>query len=163
MAIIGTCCLPEGTVGRRAPKVVRRQETVCWTHERAAHHVPGLGPGVIAAITVVEHGRLEPGDVARALLRWEASAGRGGVYRPGSNPCGVDQCCGPGPRGELEEAIRCLPRRAKPGLRRVVERVDEVYLRNTMPDPLADPGSPWWERRRSTGWPPSWRPVNARD
>jgi len=108
---------------------------------------------VIAAITVVEHGPLEPGFVARELCRWEDLARRGAVWRPASNPCGVRECCGPGPRGFLEEAMGYLPRRAKPGLRRVVGRVDEVYLRHTLPDPLADPGSPWWERRRPVGWP----------
>lgn len=96
---------------------------------------------------------MEPGEVDRALRLWEALARRGWVYRPGSDPCGISQCCGPGPRGVLELAIGYLPRRAKPGLRRVVRQVDEVYLRQTLPDPLADPGSPWWERRRPAGWP----------
>jgi hypothetical protein len=133
--------------------VVRREETICRSHERALHRVRGLCPGEIAALTVVEHGQLEPGDVGRELRRWEALARRGWVYRPGSDPCGIPQCCGPGPRGVLEQAIGYLPRRAKPGLRRVVRQVDEVYLRQTLPDPLADPASPWWERRRPAGWP----------
>src|SRR6266545_1453125 len=147
-AIIGRCCLTEQIVGRRAPKVVRHEETICWTHKRALHQVHGLGPGVIGAITALEHGPLEPGEVACELRRWEALARRGGVYRPSSNPCGESACCGHGPRGVLDEVIQGLPRWAKPELRRVVERVDEVYLRNTLPDPLADPGAPWWERRR---------------
>lgn len=137
--------------------MVRRAETVCWTHEQAVHHVAGLSLGVVAAIISLEHGPLEPGDVARALRDWESLARRGLVYRPGSNPCGIPQCCGPGPRGVLEEAIRYLPRRAKPGLRRVVRQIDELYLSRTLPDPLADLGSPWWERRRPAGWPrPRW-------
>lgn len=140
-------------MGRRAPKAVRREETICRTHEQAIHYVCGLSPGVIAAIIVVEHGPLKPGDIARELRRWEALARLGRVYRPGSDPCDVPQCCGPGPRGALEQAIRYLPRRAKPGLRRLVSQVDEVYLRRTLPDPLADPGAPWWERRRPAGWP----------
>lgn len=152
-AIIGRCCLTEQIVGRRAPKVVRHEETICWTHKRALHQVHGLGPGVIGAITALEHGPLEPGEVACELRRWEALARRGGVYRPSSNPCGESACCGHGPRGVLDEVIQGLPRWAKPELRRVVERVDEVYLRNTLPDPLADPGAPWWERRRPIGWP----------
>jgi len=116
---------------------------------------------VIAAVTVVEHGRLEPGDVARQLRRWDELARRGWVYRPGSDPCGITQCCGPGPRGILEQAIAYLPRRAKPGLRRVVAQVDEVYLRRTLPDPLADRASPWWERRRPAGWPRPARCVSS--
>ena len=156
--IVGTCCLTERTVGRRAPKVVRREETICRGHDRAVHHVRGVSPGVVAAITVVEHGQLEPGDVARELGRWEVLARCGSVYRPGSNGgCGFPECCGPGPRGVLEQAIGYLPRRAKPGLRRAVRHIDEVYLGHTLPDPLADLGSPWWERRRPAGWPrPAW-------
>ena len=95
---------------------------------------------MIAAITVVEHGPLEPGFVARELRRWEQLAERGSVHRPASNPCGEPECCGPGPRGFLEEVIGRLPARATPGLRRVVRRVDGVYLSHTLPDPLADPG-----------------------
>ena len=133
--------------------MVRREEAICRTHEPAVHYVPGLSPGVIAAITVVEHGPLVPGFVAGQLRRWEELARRGAVWRPGSNPCGIWECCGPGPRSCLEEAIRYLPQRAKPGLSRVVGRVDEAYLRHTLPDPLADLDSPWWERRRPIGWP----------
>lgn len=140
-------------MGRRAPKVVRGAETICRTHDRAVHRVTGLSPGVIAAITVVEHELLEPGAVARELRRWETMARAGSVHRPGSHPCGVPECCGPGPRGALEEAIRYLPRRAKPGLRRLVGRIDEIYIARTRPDPLADPGAPWWERR--FGWTPA--------
>jgi hypothetical protein len=140
-------------VGRRTPKAVRREETVCRTHERAVHHVRGLSPAVMTAVIAVEHGRLSPGAVARALDRWEELASRGGVYRPGSELCGIPECCGPGPRGILADAIRYLPRRAKAGLGRVVRRVDEIYLSRTLPDPLANPGTPWWERRRPAGWP----------
>jgi hypothetical protein len=127
--------------------VVRREETVCRTHERAVHLVPGLSPGTNAAIVIVEHGLLSPGRVARDLRRWQELARRGAVWRPGSEPCGIWDCCGPGPRGMLEMAIRYLPRPAKPGLRRVVGRADAVYLRRTRPDPVADPSAPWWERR----------------
>lgn len=88
--------------------MVRREETICRSHERALHRVRGLSPGEIAALTVVEHGQLEPGDVGRGLRRWEALARRGWVYRPGSDPCGIPQCCGPGPRGVLEQAIGYL-------------------------------------------------------
>jgi hypothetical protein len=150
---MGEWCLPEGTVGRRSPGVVRREETICRTHERAVHCVPGLGPGVIAAIMIVEHGPLEPGSVSRELRRWEQLAQRGRVYRPASNPCGEAACCGPGPRGFLEQAIGCLPARARPRLRRLVRSADEIYLSHTLPDPLADPQAPWWERRRPIGWP----------
>ena len=142
-------------MGRRVPKVVRGAETICRTHDRAVHRVAGLSPGVIAAITVVEHELLEPGAIARDLRQWETMARAGSVHRPGSHPCGAPECCGPGPRGALEETIRNLPPRVKPGLRRLVGRIDEIYMARTRPDPLADPGAPWWERRRPAGWPPA--------
>ena len=109
---------------------------------------------VNAAITAVEHGALEPGEIASAFRSWESIARQGRVWRAASNPCGIPQCCGPGPRGDLEQAIRMLPRRAKPGLRQAVTRLDEMYLSHTLPDPLADPDASWWERRRPIGWPP---------
>lgn len=90
---------------------------------------------------------LVPGFVSRQLRRWEQLARRGGVYRPASNPCSEPECCGPGPRGNLEIAMACLPKRARPSLRRVVTRADEEYLSRTLPDPLADPQAPWWEGR----------------
>jgi hypothetical protein len=109
---------------------------------------------VNAAITIAEHRPLVPGQIAEAYKAWETTAGRGRVYRPASNPCGIPQCCGPGPRGILEQAIRSLSRRAKPGLRQAVSRLDAIYLNPTLPDPLADPDAPWWERRRPIGWLP---------
>jgi hypothetical protein len=100
-------------MGRRSPSVVRHEEAICRTHERAVHFVPGVSSGVNAAITV-EHGPLEPGFVARELGRWDELARRGAVYRPGSDPCGELECCGPGPRRFLEQAIGWLPARAGP-------------------------------------------------
>lgn len=97
---------------------------------------------MIEAITAAEHGPLVPGFMSQQLRRWEQLAQRGRVYRPASNPCGVPECCGLGPRGNLEMAIGCLPARAGLALRRVVGRVDEVYLSHTLPDPLADPQAP---------------------
>jgi hypothetical protein len=140
-------------VPRRRPNVVRRDETICRTHERTAHDVPGLSPSVIGAITVAEHGQLVPGFVSEQLRLWQQLAKHGGVYRPGSNPCGIPECCGYGPRGNLEMAIGRLPARARSALRQVVRNADEAYLSHTLPDPLADPQAPWWERRRPIGWP----------
>jgi hypothetical protein len=140
-------------VGRRSATLVRRQEAVCRSHERAVHEVPGLSRVVIAGIAEAEHDRLTPGTVARQLRRWAELAARGSVYRPASHPCGEPECCGPAPRGVLEEAICCLQERGRPALRQAVSRIDEVHLRNTLADPLADPAEPWWERRRPAGWP----------
>jgi hypothetical protein len=149
---MGPCRQHEGTVGRRPPALIRQQETICRSHQADLHRLPGLGPAVNAAITAAEHGPLKPGEIAAAFRAWDTMARRGLVYRPASDPCGYPECCGPGPRGDLERAIRALSRRARPGLRQAVSRLDEIYLSRTLHDPRAHPGAPWWERRRPIGW-----------
>lgn len=138
---------------RKVPGEVRGQGAACWSHERSLHWVDGLGPRVNAAIAVLEHTKLRPGDVGRALRRWETRAKLGDAHRPGSNHCGIGECCGPGPRGILKEAIHGLPGWAKPYLRRRIAPVDSLFVARTMPDPLAELNAPWWERRRPVGWP----------
>lgn len=132
---------------RRRPATVRSAETICSSHDKAAHYIPGVGPGVIAAIIVLEHGRLCPGQIAGAFRRWEILAKSSSVYRAASNPCGYEECCGRGPRGLLEDVLHLLPERARPGYRRAVGRIDQIYLRRTRPDPCVSPDAPWWERR----------------
>ena len=139
-------------MGRRRPGIVRREERICRTHERSVHRVGGLGPAAVAAIEILEHDQLTPGAVARALKQWEAGARDGRAYLPGSTLCGHEECCGTWPRAVLSDALRGLPRRVRPDLLRLVERADEIYRRETLPDPLADPAAPWWERRQPAGW-----------
>jgi hypothetical protein len=83
--IVGAWDGAEGIVGRMTPKMLRREETVCRTYERPAHHERGLSPAAVAAVIVVEYGRLSLGAVARALDRWEELASRGGMYRSGQS------------------------------------------------------------------------------
>ena len=128
-------------MGRRPPSAVRRSETRCRTHERAAHNVPGVGRGVQAAIIEIEHGQLTLGEVARELRLWERLA------RGEPAGCGLIECCGTHARGTLAEAIRLLPPRARPVLARLVRRADLVYLRRTWSDPHAEPEEYWWLRR----------------
>jgi hypothetical protein len=100
--------------------VVRCDKTICHTRDRAVYHARGVSLGVIAAITTVEHGSLELGRRCSLAARWEALAPSGSVYRPRPRiHAAYFQCCGLGPPGVLELAIRNLPRRAKPGLRRM--------------------------------------------
>lgn len=131
---------------RRRPATVRSAETVCSSHDKAVHDIPGAGPGVIAAITILEHGRFRPGQIAGAFRRWEILAKSGHVYRPSSSPCEYE-CCGPGPRELLESVFRLLPERARPSFRRTLRRIDQIYLQRTRPDPCVSPDAPWWERR----------------
>ena len=69
----GRCRAREQQPAGRAADRPRSGHPRLGTPLRAAQ-----SPGVIAAITAVEPGRLEPGDVSLALRRWEASA-RGGA------------------------------------------------------------------------------------
>lgn len=57
-------------------------------------------------------------------------------------------CCGEGwARDKLEEALFMLPPRAAAELRVKVERLDEVLLRRTHHEPMADSELAWWHRR----------------
>jgi len=76
--------------------------------------VTGLSPRTIAAITAVEHELLEPGAIARESGRWENDGTQQFGAQAGVSSVRVPECCGSGPRGALEEAIRYLPGRAKP-------------------------------------------------
>jgi hypothetical protein len=114
---------------------VRTSGAVCTSHDSALHHVHGVSARVLIAIAAVEHRTLPPGAVRRALRDWERLA-RLGVTKP-TDHCGEPACCGDSPRDLLEEAIALLPPRAKKHLRRLVRRIDQVYLARTWPDPDA--------------------------
>jgi hypothetical protein len=47
----------------------------------------------------------------------------------------------------LEQALQALPRRSARRLRHLLDPLDALFAARTLPDPLADPGSPWWRRR----------------
>ncbi|MFF3764086.1 hypothetical protein ACFYYR_08370 [Streptomyces sp. NPDC001922] len=65
-------------------------------------------------------------------------------------------CCDPvGARDVLADALNRLPPSARRELRRVVARLDEEFLRRTLPDPRAAARSAWhakaWWRQRLAG------------
>ena len=107
----------------------------------------GLSRGVTAAVTVIEHGYLLPGSTRSALWRWRRLAVNAAVYRPASEPCGIEECCGPGPRAVLETVLGRLPAWARPEFWRVIKPADELFVARTLPDPCAGTGAPWWEQR----------------
>jgi hypothetical protein len=67
----------------------------------------------MAAVIMVEHERLWPSAIARALGQWDKLARNGALFRPGSEQSGVPECCGLGPCGILAGAIRYLSHPAK--------------------------------------------------
>lgn len=142
-------------MARRPPSAVRQREATCRSHDRAVHQVGGLSGGVTAAITVIEHGHLVPGSTRAAFGQWRRLAVNAAVCRPASNSCGIEDCCGPGPRAVLETVLYRLPGWARPEFRRVIKPVDELFLAGTLPDPCAGPGAPWWEQRIPRGLPVS--------
>ena len=134
-------------MARRPPAAVRQRETICRSHDRAVHQVDGLSRGVTAVIAVIEHGQIVPGSTKAALRRWRRLAVNAAVYRPASSLCGIEECCGPGPRAILETVLRRLPAWARPQFQRVIEPADAFFLARTLPDPCADRDAPWWEQR----------------
>ncbi|MFI2779097.1 hypothetical protein [Streptomyces sp. ALB3] len=110
--------------------------------------VPGLSGAANAAIRVLERDRLTPGMVSVALSVWSARVhGTGRRWRrwEAEFTC---PCCGEGwARDTLREALTTLPPWAAAELRVRVERLDEVLLRRTRHEPMADPESAWWHRR----------------
>ncbi|MCT9934951.1 hypothetical protein N5079_32565 [Planotetraspora sp. A-T 1434] len=102
----------------------------------------------MTAIIELEHSRMRPGQVAEALHAWMAAAVPGSAHRIAANVCMCPECCGDGPRGRLEDAMRALPAWAKPYLYGLVLPIDRRFVFRTFPDPLVSQDIPWWQRRR---------------
>lgn len=140
---MSACLIHERPMPRRRPAQVRIAGALCASHDPALHRVQGVPARVHAAIVAVEHGKMAPGEIRTALWQWKQLAKRGLAYPCGH--CGEISCCGDSPRRVLEEAISYLPPWAKKHLRRVVQRLDRIYLDQVWPDPdvvLPPPGPP---------------------
>lgn len=120
---------------RKRPADVRIKGAICATHDPALHHVHGVPARVLTAIAAVEHRKMAPGTIRAALRSWEHLAKLGLTYEPGY--CGEISCCGESPRKVLEDAITYLAPWAKKHLRKLVRRIDRVYLNRVWPDPDA--------------------------
>jgi len=116
-------------MARRPPPAVRQRETICRSHDRLVHQVDGFSRRLTAAITLIEHGRLFPGTTKAAVRQWRRLAVTSAVYRSASSPCGIEECCGPGPRATLETVLRRLPAWAQPEFQyRTPQQVHDEYL-----------------------------------
>ena len=84
-----------------------------------------------------------PGEVALALKFWGEAVRRPHHvhYRTGGWDFPHEL------RDRLEDALRALPRKAGRELLELVRPLDEIYLANTVHDPFAARGDPWWHRR----------------
>lgn len=84
--------------------------------------------------------------VAGDLAVWHRTASL--PARVLNHPFGDDlDFIGPAARDGLQRALDALPRRRADELRALVERIDAVLLRKTVPNPRASPDLSWWHRR----------------
>ncbi|MFD5268764.1 hypothetical protein [Streptomyces sp. NPDC058335] len=127
--------------------------------------IPGLSPRTSLAIHRAEHDGtgyyLFPGGTARALRVYRAflsPADRRPLYPraavcPACPGCGLDDVREA--RDLLAETLSLLPPRPRSELARTVRSLDNHYRLRTLPDPGADPSTPWWHRRlaeSAEGW-----------
>lgn len=110
--------------------------------------VPRLSGAANAAVRTLERERLTPGIVSIALSVWSVRVhGTKRRWRGGAAEF-TCPCCGEGwARDKLQEALLMLPASADAELRAQVESLDEVLLRRTHHEPMADPELAWWHRR----------------
>lgn len=138
-------------MARRPPGAIRAQRWPARSSTRPIPQVPGIPGRTQAAINRIECQYLGLGAVAEALYRYERF-----LHQPGRYlylPWDDCPCCDPcDARDVLEDALRRLPPAAQGGLRLIVARLDEEFLRRTLPDPWAASVSSWhaaaWWRQR---------------
>ncbi len=102
----------------------------------------------MAAVTALEHGRMRPGEVAQALVAWQAAVFMGTADHV-EVICMCPECSGDAPRWRLQRALTALPPWARPHLGALILPLDRYFLSRTSPDLQAPPHLPWWQRRRA--------------
>jgi hypothetical protein len=138
-------------MARRSPGALRANQRPSSPYHPAPRAIPGLSLRVCEAIERLETQRLWRGAVADALVAYRRFLKQPGryLYLPHDDcPC-CDPCTA---RDTLERAINGLPPHAKRALRHLITRLDTEFRRRTLPDPFADPESPWhaaawWQQR----------------
>ncbi|GAA3352415.1 hypothetical protein GCM10017744_001280 [Streptomyces antimycoticus] len=138
-------------MARRPPGAIRAQRWPARSTTRSVRQIPGIPRRTRAAINQIEAQYLGRGAVAEALHRYESFLKKPGRYL--YLPWDDCPCCDPtDARDTLEDALRRLPPAARGGLREIVARLDEEFLRRTLPDPWAASVSSWhaaaWWRQR---------------
>ncbi|MFG3342488.1 hypothetical protein [Glycomyces sp. NPDC048151] len=133
---------------RRQPARVRAEQPRYrrWRYRKyPIPRVNGASGALQAAVVRLENAdtRFEIGGIARALRGWR------GRVRCTLRPQCRDYycpCCSDPDRETLEDAMRRLPKRQAQELRRLVEPLDEEFIRRTIPVPQWKAGPWWWFR-----------------
>ena len=140
-------------MARRSPGSLRVQSRSAGHVAGTIRPIDGLSSRTNAAIVRLQLRHPGIGSVATALASY-----RRAVRRPGRwldlrlDRCPCPSCDPVDQRDVLEEALRRLPPAASRELRRIVNALDEEFLRKTLPDPSAFRLSAWhaqaWWRQR---------------
>src|SRR3954452_8113171 len=139
---------------RRRPISLRQRPPLSWTPTPTSR-IAGLSGSAAAAISRLEHARLQPGDIERAYRRWQrlTSAPLDEIERAdvvGDNAAFYNGCdcgyCGPVDFGRrsLERAMRMLPSRAAAELSMAVGRLDQQLEQRLSRDHASHLLSGWW-------------------
>lgn len=140
-------------MARRSPGALRALSKAARWNACRARPINGLSNGANAAIVRLERENPGLGSVATALADYRRTVRQSGRWLDlpfDYCPCGhcdvVDQ------RDVLGEALRRLPAAARRELQRLVDPLDEEFLRKTLPDARAAERSTWnaqaWWRQR---------------
>ncbi|MET7950800.1 hypothetical protein [Micromonospora sp. NPDC005324] len=146
-------------MARRSPGALRALLKSAGRNAGKIRPIDGLSNGTNAAIARLERGQPGIGSVATALDGYRRTIRRSGRWldlSPDNCPCpgcgnAVEQ------RDVLGDALRRLPAAARRELQRVVDPLDEEFLRKTLPDPRAAKLSSWhaqawWRQRLTERW-----------
>ncbi|MET8233044.1 hypothetical protein ABZS77_20480 [Micromonospora sp. NPDC005298] len=140
-------------MARRSPGALRAlSRTPRWNAGRI-RPIDGLSNGANAAILRLERENPGLGSTAAALADYRHAVRRSGRWLDlPPDYCTCDTCDVVDQRDVLGVALRRLPPAARRELQRLVDPLDEEFLRKTLPDPLAAVRSDWhaqaWWRQR---------------
>lgn len=140
-------------MARRSPGALRAQSKPAGRDAGKIRPIDGLSIRANAAVARLQLRHPEIGSVATALVGYRrAIRGAGRWLDLGLDDCPCSTCDPVDQRDVLGDALRLLSVAARRELRRVVDALDEEFLRKTLPDPRAAELSAWhaqaWWRQR---------------
>ncbi|MFG1780739.1 hypothetical protein ACGFIG_30485 [Micromonospora sp. NPDC049048] len=142
-------------MARKSPGALRAQSRLAGRSGGKTSPIDGLSSRANAAIVRLQLRHPKIGSVATALTSYRRAIWRSGRWLELLGDCPCPSCDPVGQRDILEGAMRRLPPAARRELRRVVDALDEEFLRKTLPDPRAAELNAWdaqaWWRHRLRG------------
>lgn len=139
-------------MARKSPGALRAQSKLAGQDAGKINPIDGLSSRTNAAIVRLQLRHPKIGSIATALTSYRRAIWRSGRWLDLLNDCPCPSCDPVDQRDVLEGAMRRLPPAARRELRRVVDALDEEFLRKTLPDPRAAKLSTWhaqaWWRHR---------------